>query len=89
MSCETLLFMSFCHDPLGSVPVYDTLENTTVGVVKLIIGILYFVMMFITIGWVKMNEKKVRMNCQLRVVGQLIIFICRHGPRSTQMRPTP
>jgi hypothetical protein len=50
----------FCHDPLGSVPVYDTVKDTQVGVVKLIIGILYLVMMFITIGWVKMNEKKVR-----------------------------
>ena len=43
----------FCFDPLGSFPVYDTLENTRVGVVKLIIGILYFVMMLFTIYWVK------------------------------------
>ena len=49
----------FCHDPLGSVPVYDTLEDTKVGVVKLIIGILYLCMMFITIVWVNRNEKKV------------------------------
>jgi hypothetical protein len=50
----------FCYDPLGSASVYETLEGTRVGVVKLVIGALYLVMMFITIGWVKMNETKVR-----------------------------
>lgn len=52
----------YCHDPLGSVPVYDTVRDTEVGVVKFIIGILYLIMMFITIGWVKLNENKVRVK---------------------------
>ena len=49
----------FCVDPLGYAPVYDTVKGTKVGVVKFIIGILYLFMMFITIFWVKRNEKKV------------------------------
>ena len=50
---------NFCNDPLGSAPVYETVKETRVGVVKFIIGIIYLGMMFITIGWVKMNERLV------------------------------
>jgi hypothetical protein len=57
---EGVAMTGFCYDPLGSASVYETLEGTRVGVVKLVIGALYLVMMFITIGWVKMNETKVR-----------------------------
>lgn len=51
---------SFCHDPLGSVPVYETLRGTRVGVVKLVIGLLYLLMMLLTIRWVQASERRAR-----------------------------
>lgn len=52
--------MGFCSDPMGAFPVYAVHDGLQVGLFTMLIALLYFFMMFVTIGWVKLNEKKAR-----------------------------
>lgn len=57
---------------MAAYPVYKTYDEIEIGFLKLIIALLYFFMMFVTIGWVKLNEKRAKQEYSPRAVSSVI-----------------
>lgn len=64
--------MGFCSDPLSAYPVYTVYDDLEIGLVKVVIALLYFCMTFVTIGWVKLNERKAREEFSPKAVNSVI-----------------
>ena len=47
----------FCDDPSNAYPLYETIANEEIGLVRVLIGVFYTLMLLVTIAWVKINER--------------------------------
>lgn len=47
----------FCDDPSNAYPLYTTIANKDIGFLRVLIGVIYVLMLVVTIIWVKSNER--------------------------------
>lgn len=62
----------FCDDPANAHPVYATLANEEIGLLRVLIGGGYLAMLAVTIAWVKTSERAAARELTPRAVESVI-----------------
>lgn len=65
----------FCDDPTNAFPLYTTFSGEDIGLIRVVIGCLYVLMLGVTIAWVKISERAAAREMTPRTVNSVMFPI--------------